>query len=405
MTRIDAPVGLRDGVTPVASLQRDQTKIIALLWSIDIGNGGQRGTPATPPAPGGDRQCDPLLAAAIMAFQMFWVLRGEFRRADGVVDPGGNTLRKLDALAGKPAPPAPTPKPGFMDLKVLRIRQTLGKDMTDAHATQIPAVSLGSLMPFLFTRFDPKAKLREEMAKATIHELLFEIEKDGVTFWVGAAIPAGTMDFSRAYIYFHPDTMGDADNRTYKNFSGRWEEVRRYVWSQGTHMAAAKKIPLLVPFMTLASRGNTAGVNLFASQGVETISDIMTAIQMTLGRTGKFGEIQHVGVASFSSGVDHLFRFAQKVGGSGVIREQMDFDGANIIVSHKIAPRLSGCVNWTITQNASHIGVKSADRVGTPGWLYLPGEVWSEVGRGMKDVHAKIGFMMFNPMMILSAMA
>ncbi|MBL8587823.1 MAG: hypothetical protein JNK46_04785 [Methylobacteriaceae bacterium] len=396
-------MGLRNGVTPVLSLKRDQRKIIDLLWNIDIGNGGQRGAPAVKPEPGDDRQCNPMLAAAIMAFQAVLVLKGELKKADGVVDPRGTTLRKLDALAGKPAPAPTPPKPNFIDLKVLRFRQTLGRDLTEAHENSIPMVTFGSMVPFLFWPFSVQSKLKQDMAKGSIHEFLFEIEKGGATFWVGAAVPAGTTDFSRAYVYFHPDTMGEADNATYKTFSGRWETVRRYVWTQGTHMASAKKMALIVPFMTLSSRQDSPSANMFAATARETINDILAAIQISLGRTGKFQEAQQIGVASFSSGVDHLFRFGKKMGSSGILREQMDFDGANIIVKHEVAQSFTGCVNWSVTQNAAHVGAKSAERAGRPGWVYLPAPAWSDVGNLRGHLHEQIGFMTFGPMMLASA--
>jgi hypothetical protein len=31
----------------------------------------------------------------------------------------------------------------------------------------------------------------------TIHELLFKVTKDATVFWVGAAVPFGTTDFTR----------------------------------------------------------------------------------------------------------------------------------------------------------------------------------------------------------------
>ena len=124
MTELSGPVGLRNGVTQVANAPNDQGKIIRLLWSIEPANGGMNGV-SPPPAAGPAKRCATALADALAAFQAFWVSRGEFRVADGVVDPRGTTLRKLDALAGGVAPTPPGPTPGFTDLKVLRFQQTL----------------------------------------------------------------------------------------------------------------------------------------------------------------------------------------------------------------------------------------------------------------------------------------
>jgi hypothetical protein len=397
MTTLSGPVGLRNGVLQVTNASDDQGKIITLLWSIDPSNGGMKGV-SSAPAAGSLRQCAPELAAAIAAFQNFWVRRGEFRVADGVVDPIGNTLRKLDALTGGVAPtPPPPPKPSepdFTDLKVLRFKQTLPPEPA---GFGIPAIAPASVMPFLFTPVPKRAALVEGNATGTISELLFKIEKNGAVFWVGACVPAGTQDFSRAYIFFHPDTISAADDSGYPNFTGRWPNVRRYVVPLGLQMAATKPMTLLVPFMTNASRSNGSLTNLFADRGSETLDDILTAIQITLGRTGSFGSVQQVGVSSFSSGSNHLFRFAEKLGGSGLIREQIDFDSAYMKVAHKNAPNLPGVVNWMVTQSPP-----PWDR--RLGWLYLPVDAWRNVSTMRGDTHAQIGFMMFQTMMVLSAL-
>ena len=39
--------------------------------------------------------------------------------------------------------------------------------------------------------------LQEMPLTTTIHELLFKVTKDATVFWVGAAVPFGTTDFTR----------------------------------------------------------------------------------------------------------------------------------------------------------------------------------------------------------------
>jgi hypothetical protein len=225
---------------------------------------------------------------------------------------------------------------------------------------------------------------------------MFKIEKNGATFGVGACVPAGTTDFSRAYIFFHPDTISSTDDAGYPAFTGRWPGVRqRYVLPEGLQMAAIKTMPLIVPFMTNASRANNARTNLFADRGVETIDDILAAIQISIGQTGNFGSVRQIGVASFSSGVDHLARFAQKLGASGLIREQIDFDSAFMIVAHKNAPNLPGAVNWMVSQSPPPFA-------GRPGWLHVPQTAFRNVNTFRGDTHSQIGFMMFQTMMMLS---
>ncbi|MGO4287892.1 hypothetical protein, partial [Bosea sp. TAB14] len=282
--------------------------------------------------------------------------------------------------------------PGFIDLKVLRFQQTLP---TVPGSFSIPAIVPSSVMPFLFAPVARDAALVEGSAEGTISEFLFKIEKNGAIFWVGACIPAGTIDFSRAYIYFHPDTISASDDAGYPTFTGRWPTVKRYVAGQGLQMAAMKTMPLIVPFMTNASRSNQPRTNLFADRGVETLDDILAAIQITLGQTTPRGSVQQVGTSSFSSGVNHLARFAEMLGGSGLIREQIDFDSAFMRNAHKLAPSLPGAVNWMVTQSPPPWGKRI-------GWLYLPQSAFRNVHTMRGDTHSQIGTMMFQTMMMLS---
>lgn len=391
MTTLSGPVGVRNGTAQVQNAPIDQSKIIKLLWAIDPGNAGMRGVSA-PPSAGGFKRCNAELAAAIAAFQAFWVERGELRVADGVVDPGGASLRKLDALASGAAPTPPKPVDNsFTELNVLRFRETL-KGAPGSFS--IPAVVPSSVLPFLFTPVAKGAALVEGAAVGTISEFLFKIEKNGAVFWVGACVPAQTVDFSRAYIFFHPDTISASDDAAYPNFAGRWPNVKRYVPGQGLQMAAMKQMVLLVPFMTHGSRANSSTTNLFADRGVETLNDILTAVQMSFGVPDARSSIQQVGVASYSSGVNHLFRFAEKLGGTGIIREQVDFDSAFMVSAHKNAPSLPGTVNWMVTQ--------SPPRGSRIGWLQLGPSAWRNVNTMRGDIHGQIGTMMFQTMMMLS---
>lgn len=394
MTTLSGPVGLRNGVTPVTNAPADQGKVIGLLWGTDPANGGMQGV-SSPPSAAAPKQCAPALVAAITAFQAYWVSRGEFRVVDSVVDPRGHTLRKLDSLVGRVAP-APPPAPSFTELKVLRFQQTLpGGQIGDSTASIVPA----SVMPFLFTPTAKHAALTESAAKGSVSEFLFKIEKNGAIFWVGACVPAGTADFSRAYVFFHPATISVSDDAAYPGFAGRWPVVRRYVSMQGLQMAAIKPMPLIVPFMTHASCTNDPRSNLFADRGVETLNDILSAIQISLGQTGTPGLVQQVGVASFSSGIDHLFRFAEKLGGTGIIREQIDFDSAFIVKAyhHKHMPNLAGAVNWMVSQVPPPAGKRL-------GWLHLPANAFRKVHSYSESTHAQIGYMMFQTMMMLSCM-
>jgi hypothetical protein len=322
---------------------------------------------------------------------------------------------------------------GFTQLKVLSYRQQLS---VFPGIFTFLAVQPSSVGPFLVSPLRPGAKLFAGVATGAMIKLRLEIQKDGETFWVGAAVPEGTTDFSRCYIYFYPDTL--PNDNGYKTFTGWTGLEKNYLESIGAQMAAAKKMTLILPYTTNASRTNDAKHNLFASQGVETLNDIMTAIQtevshdpiaMAVGEAVKAqqGSLKAIGVASFSSGVNHLNRFVDKVGSSGLIREIIDFDAQHIRLGNRplkhgthirlTTPVVSGAVNWWVTQNPHPLeAIKGSVPVsGTAqnpltrprGWIYIPAEAFNQVmaDRTVGDeTHDKIGRMMFWTMMLLSTL-
>lgn len=88
----------------VTNANADQRLVIELLAGITAGDGGMREEWSIPPLAGSPGQCNPLLAAAIWKFQRFWQTKGVFRYIDGVVDPGGNTIKKMTELIARQPP-------------------------------------------------------------------------------------------------------------------------------------------------------------------------------------------------------------------------------------------------------------------------------------------------------------
>jgi hypothetical protein len=387
-TKLSGPVG--KGAR--GNSRKDQESVIELLWSIGPDDGGMRGVTLKPGPSKVAGQCDTGLANAITSFQTFWKdVKKEFKAADGIVSPKGKTIDKLDELAGGsgPAPPIPNPS-GFTPLKVLRFQQLMPTALVRGSTPSIvpaSAIRLRFLLPTKDTR------LVEGRAAGEMFDLLFKIEKNGKTFWVGAAVPAATRKFTKAYIFFHPNTIKPADDPFYRDFGGRWPDVQRFVFMMGMQMAAVRGVPVIVPFMTNASNSNMPATNMFADHGRDTLNDIVTAIQLTLGRS-PLEEIEEVGVASFSSGIDHMVDFRRNVLGDNIIREQIDFDSPFQKNKHKTMQPVFG-PNWTVTQ----VAPAHAPRIG---WLHLPSTAFKNVQFHKNDTHGQIGFMMFQTMMVMS---
>ena len=93
------PVGLRGRTANVANYTDDQSTIISLLFQIPQSDGGKGGVWVAEPLAGPNGQISKMVAEAIWEFQDFWLKKGVFHHIDGVVDPGGNTLKQLLKLS------------------------------------------------------------------------------------------------------------------------------------------------------------------------------------------------------------------------------------------------------------------------------------------------------------------
>jgi hypothetical protein len=106
---LDGPVGLRWNKVNVDNSAEDQRRVIALLRRIKVSDGGKKEAWPAPILDGGDGKCAPILLDAIWTYQRHWQKRGIFKNIDGVVDPGGHTIYRLNLMAGgggaEPGPP------------------------------------------------------------------------------------------------------------------------------------------------------------------------------------------------------------------------------------------------------------------------------------------------------------
>jgi hypothetical protein len=381
---LDGPVGLRERRVPVRNLKPDQQKVIELLARIPVSEGGRKEAWATPPAAGAGGACPKPLADAIWEFQLHWRdVKKEFRKIDGVVDPGGNTLRKLNALARADLDGPGGKKPSTIG--GISVQQTLPMDKVTVHDVSVPAVAPWGMMAPLF---------QETVVDSRIHEMLFKVEKDGARFWVGAAVPAGTLDYTRAHLYFHPTVINGgtvhATEGDYREFIGGWSDnIYRYVPMQGGQLAAATSVTLLVPFMTMGSLSMKPTSNLFATRPVETLNALMAAVQRELwGQTKPSPTVREIGVSSFSSGISHLRNFARSMAGTGLIVEVNDFDSPFIKREPKALTRVEGAAAKAFTQVPPPNGRELA------GWFYLPDHRWRNV-KAYPTTHARIGFLTY----------
>jgi hypothetical protein len=338
MESINASVGAK-----AVNAKADQEKIQRLLNQVAASSGG----PLKPlDAAIQERVCSSTLQEAIFRFQKHGN-NVEPRFRDGRIDPGGQSLRKLNALAHEPLV-----GPQGLDPSLIRLHQTNPASLSDPHVVSVPIilpVSAGN-------------KLIQGLHTAMIREYLFEMKKDGATFWVGAAVPEGTSDFSKAQVFFHPTVVQNgivrAADSDYRTFTGGWpKRLQTYVAIHGAQLFGLRQMPLIVPFMTMAALGKTDSY-MFGTRAQETLNAILTAVRNAAapaGASASTGSVQasSIGVSSFSSGIYAMRQFAATFGGSGLIRELTDFDSPFIVIElKKPMTAVSGAVSRVFTQKA-----------------------------------------------------
>jgi hypothetical protein len=400
MTTLNASVGLRELKQKVSSRKRDQEAILRLLGLIKVRDGGQLEIFAVfPIEPGENGECPEALAQAIFDFQTHWVRQGEFRRADGVVDPNGTTLKKMDALvkATPVGPVKPEIEPDQVEIDGIILRQANPPALAAIHEVSNPVVEpLSVALPLL----------AQKPLVTRIHELRIQVVKPDGTFWVGVAVPEGTTDFTRAHLFFHPTPIQAgqvrAADRDYPKFVGGWPtRIQRYMPRNGGQMAGARKIPLLVPYMTMASAKMDPKFNVFADRPQATLNAILTfAQQIILSDKSATVELRALSTSSFSSGVTFHAAFLELTKSMGLVVEVMDFDSTFIISKHEKVSGPAGGGNFL--QFTQFDTIRKL-----PGRFDLPPRVWVKTKMTGQDgkpvsVHGKIGFMMFLTAMTLS---
>jgi hypothetical protein len=289
---------------------------------------------------------------------------------DGVVDREGTTLRLMSKLAGTV------------------LIQSNPDSLTSVHDVPNQVISPYSLGDFF----------QEIPQTGSMSEFLFKMLKDGEIYWIGAAVPAGTADFSKVQIFFHPTVVQDgqvvAADGDYRDFRGGWSNltseraIQRYVAMQGGQLAGARQTALVVPFMTMAAYGGTAPAYMFATSPVDTLNAIMTAVQNAAVPGSSAIQVSQVGVSSFSSGIGAMRLFIRTFQDSGLIVETTDFDSPFIITEPRVMTRSPGAVGRVFSQ------VPPLQL--TPGWAYLPPQNFRDIQTFKpQGVHAQIGWMMF----------
>jgi hypothetical protein len=236
----------------------------------------------------------------------------------------------------------------------------------------------------------------------SIREFLFEIRKDGGIYWVGASVRDGTSDFTKAQVFFHPTVINGgvvhAKDTDYPTFTGGWSgSLQRYVAMQGGQLAGARPTALIVPFMTMAANSGSSPAYMFATQPVETLNAIISAVhKAATGASSGSVRVAQISVSSFSSGIGAMRLFLKTFHSTGLIVETTDFDGPFIRGSSKTVTTTPGATGRVFSQ--------IAPLHPTPGWMTIPAWKFKNIPAFRdKGAHAQIGWMTFYLAAITSA--
>jgi hypothetical protein len=286
------------------NLAPDVVAISAALVAVGPNRGGQAAPPITIYG----------LAEAIKAFQKFQQLPIR----DGRVDPGGNTLRRMNELlngGGVAPPPIPT------NTGVLRPLQRPVSDLPDTidNVAHSPVrASMEREVVFDWGAIEGKGKI-----------FYFELDENVVPKWFAAIVPNDVVNFDRIHIFFHPTPAqspeGYQDSK-YQSLANWWKIFHYLSDAMGTQFCGAKtNRVLLMPLMTQGA-ANTCG--MFPRRWESIASSIMGMLKSgDMSGGADPVRITSVVVSSFSTGItySHHFRAGASLGArlAGVI----DFDG------------------------------------------------------------------------------
>jgi len=273
----------------------------------------------------------------------------------------------------------------------ITVTQTNSLDRVLPHPVTNPVVK-----PVLVGGF-----LEEEPLTTTIHDLLMRVEKNGRVFWVGAAVPFGTLDFTRAQVAFHPTVIQNghvhAADADYPAFANGWRNhMQHHVAVLGGQLAGARRMPLLMPFTTMAALGDPAQ-NVFGSAPVDTLNALLTAVRNAFSPI-PLGPVRAtaVGVSSFSSGIDAMRLFIHAFASSGLLREVIDFDSPFLLSEkRKTLTHAPGAVSSCYSQVPADTSPPPA------GYRFLPAPSFAHI-TSQPSPHMVIGRMMYYTAMITS---
>lgn len=223
---------------------------------------------------------------------------------DGKVDPGGNTLRRLNAIL-------------FPDEVGISELTGVGGLVTSVNTT-VWAPQEDSLVRDLIFDWEPITGVGTMF--------YFQLAEQTVPRWFGVLVPDGTTEFDRVHIFFHPTPAQAGYQDAVYHTPGAFTGIFHYLSeSFGTLFCAANSGRILVmPLMTQAS---AADCGTFPARWANYLGVILGRLATGAVAGAPFQPISSVVLSSFSSGIVYSHQFRARTNLGSRLAAVVDFDG------------------------------------------------------------------------------
>jgi hypothetical protein len=231
-------------------------------------------------------------------------------KADGKVDKGGSTQRRLNELLNPGVLPTPPPGPATPgDGKVRTLQGVSGLAASVSANTWTPVeASLANDMVFQWSGVAGSGRI-----------FYFELNEKVVPKWFGVLLPNGVTGFDKVNIFFHPTASqaGFDDGRYFT--PGAFTGIFHYLSDDfgAQFCAAGNGRAMIMPLMTT---GAAASCGVFPQRWESIINQISALL-------GSVSTVNDVVVSSFSSGIAYSHQFRHRAGLGRRLTAVIDLDG------------------------------------------------------------------------------
>ncbi len=329
----------------------DVLAIGGALVLVGVDNGGVFGPPLTTEA----------LGEAVAQFQ---AVQGLLPHPDGRVDPGGASLRRLNAILF----------PDEVGVRPLADQTGLATSVSSTVWAPDPE-SLASEYAFRWTSV---------AGAGQIH--YFQLDEAVVPRWFGVLVPDGTVEFDRVHLFFHPTPAQAGHQDAVYPTLGSFRDIWHYLTdSMAAQFCAARTGRIMI--MPLMTQSAAVDCGTFPQRWPEVCGCILGRLAAGVDEGARFQRVSSVVVSSFSSGIaySHAFRTRAVLGDrlAGII----DFD--SVISSYSsLSPRAAAAAARTVIKaQQTDASPGSLPALSAQGVFPLPRARWGGPYEGLFDAN------------------